>query len=329
MAALIDYSKFPENYSRRKRKKRSVVFLVFFTVALFTVSGFSFLRKDNNSTAIKQDTPSVKSIVDETSELPNPKGNSITLEAIVQNQLVNSEGIYAVVIKNLKTEERYYLNEHTVLDAASLYKLFVMGTVFQKIQSGDLTQKDILSQKITVLNQKFRISSESAELTEGDITLPIQSALSRMITISDNYSALLLAEKVRLSQVALFLSQNSLTETKVGTTGESPSTTASDTALFLEKLYKKELANEEFSNEMLLLLKNQKLNSKLPKYLPKNVPISHKTGELGKLSHDAGIVTTPKGDYIIVMLTETSRPVEANEKIATISKGVYEYFMNK
>ncbi|MEM4270897.1 MAG: serine hydrolase, partial [Candidatus Pacearchaeota archaeon] len=83
------------------------------------------------------------------------------------------------------------------------------------------------------------------------------------------------------------------------------------------------------SGEMLALLKKQNLNSKLPKYLPENTVVAHKTGELGEYSHDAGIVYKDSGDYIIVVLSKTQKPLDANEKIAQISKAVYDYFKSK
>ena len=47
---------------------------------------------------------------------------------------------------------------------------------------------------------------------------------------------------------------------------------------------------------MLELLKAQTLNDKLPKYLPDQVIMAHKAGELDDVSHDAGIVYSPAGD---------------------------------
>ncbi len=324
MAGLTDYSKFQEYNTPKKRELWPVLFfLLLLSLFLFIIAKTFFVDKKE---VVEVISPIAKEIIDTGTALFNPDKNSENLERIVQKELTNTQGDYAVSIKNLKTKERYYFNEHKIFDTASLYKLFVMVTAFQKIQAGDLNKGDILSQKIEVLNDKFGISSESAELTEGNITLPVQSALTRMITISDNYSALLLAEKIRLSQVALFLSQSGLTESRVGTKGETPASSAHDLTLFLEKLYLGEFADKSLTQDMLTLLKNQKLNGKIPKYLPINAVISHKTGELGRLSHDVGIIYTPKGDYVIVILTDTSRPAETNEKIAVISKSVYDYF---
>lgn len=246
-----------------------------------------------------------------------------SLNDVVENSLLGTEGTYGIAIKNLKTKESYYKNEHRTFESASLYKLWVMATVFDQLQKGLLHEDDILSQNVQTLNDKFQIATENAELTDGVITLRISEALNKMITISDNYAALLLSEKVKLATVRKFLINHALTES---TLGVPPQTTAGDIALFLEKLYNAELANSTYSEEMIDLLKNQSLNNKLPKYLPENVVIAHKTGELGSVTHDAGIVFGGNGDYVLVILSQSDTPRAAEERIAGISKSVYDYF---
>lgn len=249
-----------------------------------------------------------------------------SLKEAIEKSLQDSEGTYALVVKNLKTGENYSLSEHKIFEAGSLYKMWVMVTVVNKIQKGDLKEDEVLSADIANLNNKFSIDPKKAEQTEGTISLTVNSALTQMITISHNYAALLLSEKVRLSTVANFLKENGFDESKVETEEGVSTTTAYEISNFLEKLYKKELANEQYSQKMIDLLKGQKLNNKLPKYLPKEITVAHKTGEIGWFSHDGGIVYTPKGDYIIVVLSESNSPSGAQDRIAQISKAVYDYF---
>lgn len=244
----------------------------------------------------------------------------------IDKSLQGTNGTYAIVVKNLKNNESYLLNEHKVFEAGSLYKVWVMAEVFNQIQKGEIKEDEVLSSDIVTLNKKFNISSDSAELTDGGITLSVKNALNQMITISHNYAAMLLTEKIRLSKVASFLERNGFNESKVGINGGSPTTTASDISKFLEKLYKGDLADQENTQKMIDLLKAQTLNNKLPKQLPKEAIIAHKTGEIGYFSHDGGIVYAPKGDYIIVVLSETDYPPGAEDKVAQISKVVYEYF---
>jgi len=287
----------------------------------------------SNKSAKKQDmvptnplVPATQTPINITVIPPQAKITNERLKNTIDKVLKEAQGTYGIVIRNLNTKEEYYLNEHREFDTASLYKLWVMATAFTQIQSGQLKENSILSQNIQVLNNKFNIGSESTELTEGTITVSVKEALNKMITISDNYAALLLSEKVRLSNVSDFLKKNGLIESRLG---EPPKTTPYDIALFLEKLYKNELANEDNTQKMIELLSRQTLNNKLPKYLPSNLSIAHKTGELGYFTHDAGIVFTNKDEYLIVVLSESDNPSGAEERIAEISKAVYDYFEEK
>lgn len=249
-----------------------------------------------------------------------------TLTPVAEQALSGSKGTYAVAIKNLKTGESYMQNPRKKFGAASLYKLWVMAEAFDQIKKGKLKEDEILKNEISVLNEKFKIATESAELTEGEIEMTVAQALERMIIISHNYSALLLSDRVGLSQVSFFLKENKFQESNIG---NPPQTTAYDIALFFEKLYKGKLVDKQYSDRMIEILDKQQLNDRIPKYLPKDSKIAHKTGELGYFKHDAGIVFSQEGDYIIVVLSESDFPPGAAERIAQISKAVYNYFERK
>jgi beta-lactamase class A len=305
-------------------KRFFYIFIVLFTVN-FLANLYFYKFPAEKSLII---SPLARDIAQKTTSFINSQQNSEGLEKIVKAALKDDNN-FGIVIKNLKTGERYYSNEDKTLETASLYKLWVMATAFSQIQNGKLKETDILSKDVQELNKDFNIASDSADLTEGTITWPVQNAIEQMIIISDNYSALLLTEKIGLSNVAAFLENNGLVKSKVGEDVKSPMSTASDIALFLEKLYNGLLANKEYTDKMLDLLKNQQLNGKLPKNLPQDTVIAHKTGELNDISHDAGIVYTPKGDYVIVVMSKAQDSEKTNEKIAEISKEVFGYFENK
>ena len=254
------------------------------------------------------------------------KNNS--LEDTVLNSLGGTQGTYAVTIKNLKTNESYSVNEHKSFESGSLYKLWIMATVYKQIQEGNLSEDQELSDDVTNLNSKFNIDPDTAELTDGQITLTVKDALTQMITISHNYAALLLTEQIKLSSVAAFLKINGFNESAVGTDQSQPTTTASDIADFFEKLYKGQLANEQYTKEMVDLLKNQQLNDGIPKYLPEKTQVAHKTGDIDNFKHDAGIVFGNHGDYILTAFSESDMPSAAQERIAQLSKSVYDYYTN-
>ena len=51
----------------------------------------------------------------------------------------------------------------------------------------------------------------------------------------------------------------------------------------------------------------------------------HKTGELGGMKHDVGIVSGPSGDYIIVLMSDSNNPKAAAERMAKVSENVFNY----
>ncbi|MDP2861037.1 MAG: serine hydrolase [bacterium] len=249
-----------------------------------------------------------------------------SLGDVILNAMEGTKGEYGIIVKNLKTGETYSANEHRIYEPGSLYKLWVMATAFSQIQSGVLDENEELSEQISVLNTKFGVDPETAELKEGGITLTVGQAITQMITISHNYASFLLLEKIRSSAIQSYLGKNGFNESFIG---ESPAATSYDIALFFEKLYKGELANKENTEKMLAILKKQQLNGGLPKYLPQEAEVAHKTGDIDWLKHDAGIVFSDKGNYIIVIMSESDSPAGAQERIAKTSKAVYDYFEGK
>lgn len=312
-----------ESTRHKKTKKgvKGIILLIGLIVLGYYVSGFvlQIVRNKNEVTIASPLTEPVTASIDTIKDVVAPS----KLPDVVKKSLAGTQGVYAVYIKNLKTGETYKANENREFDSASLYKLWVMAASYQIMETGKLNPDTLLDRSIPYLNQKFDISTESAELKEGQFTMEVKNALRQMITISHNYAAMALTEKIGLSNVSKFLKNEGLLASKLGGT---PQTTASDIGLFYEKLYLGELGAKGTTNEMMELLKKQQINDRLPKYLPEGTVVGHKTGELGMVKHDAGIVFSPNGDYIIVLMSESKNPASAAEREALLSKAVYEYF---
>jgi beta-lactamase class A len=255
------------------------------------------------------------------------------LGKIVAENFSEKDGDYAVVIKNLKTNEEYSFNERKKFNSASLYKLWVMGDVFQKIKDGEIDENQILSADVKKLDETLSTITPTPtpegfvpEPTTGEeekISMTVAQAIEKMIKFSDNYAALLLASRAGTFSVTNFLKKYELNDSSFRT---PPKTSAKDTAIFFEKLYKGEIVDKEYSDRMIEILKLQTINDRIPKQLPEGAMVAHKTGELFGSKHDAGIVYSDKGNYIIVVLSDTKNSKIASEKIARFSKEIYDYF---
>jgi len=316
---------------RRGAQKRLIILLactLLLILSIITIRSLlnNFIHPSRDVKSAKSDTETIITEQEPTHAQSIQKPNSSTLGKVIGDTLVGTKGSYGIIVQNLKTNEYYATNEHTKYNSASLYKLWVMLTVFDQINNGTLSRDTILNQDVKILNKKFNIGSESAEQTEGTIKMSVGDALEKMIVISDNYSALLLTEKVKLSAISSLLKKNGLYESQLGKSDTPPITTPYDIGLFFEKLYQGKLADKKTTDEMITLLKNQRLNDKIPRYLPDNIIAAHKTGELEEYSHDAGILYTPDYDYILVALTKSDNPEAAEVRISNISQEVFGYF---
>src|SRR5690606_21676734 len=126
----------------------------FFVVRLFSVS------ESEISAPIESFTDLVEEVASEDS-------------AVFQNteeELDGEIGEYAVDVKMLEGngEEAAY-NENNVFWSASLYKLWVMESVFKQIKEGNLSLSQELSASNEELKEQYDIATESAELKEGEV----------------------------------------------------------------------------------------------------------------------------------------------------------------
>ncbi|HVE81084.1 MAG TPA: serine hydrolase [Candidatus Dormibacteraeota bacterium] len=223
----------------------------------------------------------------------------------IQNALNEYSAGSAVPISammiDLKTGAQAGTGAEKVFTSASLYKLFVAQAVYKMVDSGSLTLS-------------------SAVKGTG---LSVEQCLNRMITVSDNPCAMALGSVIGWEKQNTTLAAAGYTGTTLHRTNPLK-TTAGDTALLLKRLYDGTLLSPNSTQHFLDLLKAQKINNRLPASLPAGTVVAHKTGDLDGLSHDAGIVYGPKGDYVIaVMSGPWSNMGQAATSIAQLSVTVY------
>lgn len=220
------------------------------------------------------------------------------LQELINLELQNKEGTWAVAVKNLKSNKTYWFNQNQSFSSASLYKLAVMWAVFDQINQANM----------------------SFDQPIGNTT--VEDALNVMITVSDNDTAVALAETIGWTKVDSIMKNEGLFGFDLAT--DDPQINAKSALDLFERIYRDTAVTKEFSNRMEQLLLAQQINDRIPKYLPKDVKVAHKTGELDYIRHDAGIVFGKKEDYIFVFLTDTQHPGEAPEQIALLAKKIYD-----
>ncbi len=289
------------NLNKIKRiAKHNRLKIIILIVAVICTTFFITKKNQNAKTITSQ--PQQAAI--QTNNLPGKVKPNQNVQNLLDTQVQNQSPTYAIFIKNLKTGDSYQINQNLKIPSASLYKLAVMYAAYDLLQKGQI-QKD-------------------QEIADG---LMVESALELMITVSDNNSALKLAEKIGWTNINSFIKSQSIDGFNLQVK-DYPQTTAKAVADLLERIYTKTAVSQNASEEMLNLLLKQQINDRIPKYLPLDVKVAHKTGELDNLRHDAGIIFGKNSDYIFVFLTDTPISQDGAENIAKLSKTMFEALEN-
>ena len=109
--------------------------------------------------------------------------------------------------------------------------------------------------------------------------------------------------------------------------GLSNITTAYDLMVLLEKIAMSNAVDSASSNEMMMVLLDQKFNDIIPAHLPDDVKVAHKTGWIAGLHHDAAIVFLPDGrKYVLVLLSKKLKDEKVGVEImGKVSKLIYDW----
>jgi beta-lactamase class A len=107
--------------------------------------------------------------------------------------------------------------------------------------------------------------------------------------------------------------------------------TPADMTKLLARIWRKDLFSSEYATKMLDVMERcQTGKARIKGELPQGTDVAHKTGSMGGVVNDIGIITLPGrlGHVALSVFTKGSgRPEEVSEKtVAEIARTVYDYF---
>ncbi len=252
----------------------------------------------------------------------------------LKKMLSHYRGNVAVYLQDLKTGQTWTYHPNELFPAASLIKLPIMIAVFNRISKGDLS----LSETMT-LHRHNRVGGSGTLKWQPDGTrLTISQLLDHMIRESDNTAANMLIEAVGgIPYIQSQLPRVGLVQTQIhrqgmslrsGYVAKENYTTVSEMAMILRKIYKGRMIDTTSSRLMMdYLLLRKPVRSRLAKDLPAGWEIAHKTGLERRACHDSAIILTPKGDFILAVLTGKNRAYRpAKQFIINIGRLTYHYY---
>ncbi|MFC1514941.1 serine hydrolase [Candidatus Omnitrophota bacterium] len=262
-----------------------------------------------------------------------------TFGGFVEESLAKEKFDASILIKQLERDGLYKrLYKRNILftrraddpvSAASLIKVPLMAAVFMADREGSLD----LSAAYTLKNSDHTAGSGLLKAVKAGTAYTYLELVELMVSKSDNTASNILIKKLGFDYLNLSFARLGLKNTAINRLvmdlesrkkGIDNLVSASDLGLLFEKIYRGQLIDQDASLRMLEFLSKQKVNDRIPRYLPKSVTIAHKTGTIRGIVHDAGIVLANDEDYLLCVLTEGSQDYQSpKDFIARISEFVY------
>jgi beta-lactamase class A len=244
----------------------------------------------------------------------------LALAELVQKEIAASNGRFGIAIKDLSSGQTLLMNDRMSFSAASLFKLPVMYEVFRQRQIGNIN-----------FDAEMTVTDAMAQYDLGTLAWPIGTritvgtALERMITASDNVSAVMLLSLVGPNQINQEMAALGLESTSIG--GSQLSTSARDMMSLMELITTGKAIDEKTSAEMLHLMRRQLVRNRIPALLPADTPVGNKTGNWEDYAHDVGMVFSPKSTFAIAVLTQGAGDADtAHATIARIARLTFDQF---
>ena len=272
------------------------------------------------------------------------KNKYISLEIKIRELLESQNGTFAIAFKNLEDGNEILINEDEIFHAASTMKTPVMIEVYRKKMIGEISLDD----SIFVKNEFESIVDKSTfQLSEFDDSdkntydkigryISLRELVFDMITISSNFATNLVIKYIGAENINNTMSDigakninvlRGVEDIKAFEKGLNNTTSARDLLVIYEKLANGKVLNRDLSNEMVEILKNQKYDDIIPKYLPKEIEVAHKDGWINGVRHDSGIVFLENGvSYVLILLSKNlDNELEGADILAKVSLEIYNH----
>jgi beta-lactamase class A len=253
--------------------------------------------------------------------------------ASIDNLAKAQSATVGVYYKRMDTGETIEYNGDRIFPAASVIKVPIMMEVFNQESRGAFQLDDVLAIDKDTGGPR---GSGILKHLRLPVNLSIRNLCTLMIILSDNTASNKMIDLAGFKEVTDLCKSLGAPDIVLrryfigsGMDDISKDNTISPRSLgiILEKLYNKEVVNAQASEDMLAIMKKQQVNHKIPRYLPPDTVIAHKTGTQEITSHDSGIVFGKEGPDYIVSICCTNVPARptGDEIVGRVSELLYRY----
>ena len=234
----------------------------------------------------------------------------------------------AIYVWQYETEKFADINASEIYSAASIIKVPVLIQLFKSIERGQLS----LEEKMTLTDYYRAEGSGGLQYQAENSEWKIDTLARIMITDSDNSATNMIMSKLGSmtdinSAIREWGLKNTYVQTWLPDMNGNNHTTARDLATMLYNIDNTNFLSLQSKEKIFDYMGHVHNNRLIGAGLGPGALFMHKTGDIGKMLGDAGIVFTPNGKkYIVVILA--NRPhnsVLGKEFIVKASEVIYNY----
>lgn len=210
------------------------------------------------------------------------------------------------------TENREFTYNNVQMPSASLMKLFVAGTYFDRVENDELELTEYAEDN---LYSMLAHSSNDAWARMEEI-IGYGNVYAAYGMIND------FAEALGCTETGRFIDPDS--------SNGGNFTSVRDVGLVMKLLYEGNYVSKQCCDTILNALLQQKYIAKIPAGIPDDeAEVANKTGELIGAENDAAIVYGNKTDYILVIMSDNVEGEKAREFIVNLSGMVFNTMEDK
>ena len=213
--------------------------------------------------------------------------------------------------------------------AASTIKIPILVAFFEAVDE----QKIHLDEMLTMKQALIAKGSGDMQYQDPGKQYTALETVTKMITISDNTATNMLIERLGGAEA---LNQRfrewGLTQTAIRAAlpdlEGTNTTSAKDLAYLLTLIDRGELVSLRSRDRLLGIMRGTVTNTLLPQGIEEDAIIAHKTGDIGTVIGDAGIIDMPSGKRYVaaVMVERPHNDPQGRTLIQEISKTAYQHF---
>ena len=213
----------------------------------------------------------------------------------ILEELKKMKGKPGFFYKNLVTKETFGYQEEVLFEAASVIKIPVLIEAFRQMEEGEAEAGEVVTRE----SEDELPSCGALTYLHDGIQVTLMDLCVLMIILSDNTATNLLIKRLGIKRINQTMREAGVMKTTLNrllfdseksALGIQNYIVPKEIGFLLEQMENGTLISKQASSQMIEILKNQRLNGKMPFFVTDDTEIAHKTGEDDGITHDVGIV---------------------------------------